>query len=385
MTDRLPIPYWFVAAFWLSTLTVLAVIGVGPAVAEGGSPAVSRETTNRRVTSSTTSLISVLEAAGEIDLRMPAPQMTGFPKHCPDCGGNPAVATGGSFAVGFDDINRRADSSTFVASDEVLSPIHRTSARLSADRFTQPQEWIDHIAAEPDDVTTQLSFRADVGRSWGRLKEDTAAVLQPGNLLLLGIAAGGAIAIHQDIDGEVREDTALHPNRWGNGTNALGYFGEITVQAPVMAGLYFWSLRTQNEELHDFSTTLLSAAALNGVSTTLLKYAVNTDRPSTRVENGQYGFPSFHASSSFTIASVLNEYYGWEVGVPAFAVATAVGWSRIDGRAHDVSDVFFGAALGYVIGTSVARHHLSGDSRVMLLPWTEPTNAAVGVQWQWSY
>lgn len=246
-------------------------------------------------------------------------------------------------------------------------------------------EWYDAIVADADDGPERLSFRTDISRSWQRVTSDLAGVMQPNNLMLLAVAAGGAIAIHQDVDGQVRESTLKHPERWGRADNVLQQFGEVSVQLPVLGGFYLWSLKAQNEELHDVVTTTMSAYAINSASTLLLKWAVNTDRPTQNVSHGHYGFPSFHTSSTFTIASVLNEYYGWQVGVPAYVVAGMVGWSRIDQRDHDVSDVLFGAALGYVIGTSVARHHLTGDSRVILLPWNEPTNRAVGMACEWRF
>lgn len=250
---------------------------------------------------------------------------------------------------------------------------------------SHPTGCYDTIAAEPDDLTQQLSFRTDLQRATTRLKSDFVAVLQPNNLALLAVAAGGAIAIHQDLDDQVRQNTLEHPQRWGKGSHALNFLGEAPVQMPVLAGIYFWSLKTQNEELHDVIATTMSAYTINGLSTVLLKTAVNTQRPSDHYSGGHYGFPSFHTSSTFTLASVMNEYYGWEVGVPAYVVAGLVGWSRIDSREHDLSDVVFGAALGYVIGTSVARHHLTGDSRVLLFPWNEPTNGAIGLACEWRY
>ena len=71
---------------------------------------------------------------------------------------------------------------------------------------------------------------------------------------------------------------------------------------------------------------------------------------------------------------MLDEYYGLQAGLPAYALAGLIGWSRLDERDHDLSDVVFGAALGFVIGKSVARDHLYGDSRVRLLPYVHPTD-----------
>ena len=61
------------------------------------------------------------------------------------------------------------------------------------------------------------------------------------------------------------------------------------------------------------------------------------------------------------------------------ALAGMIGWSRIDGQDHDLSDVVFGAALGWVIGKSVAKNNLCRDTRVKILPYLHPTEATSGV------
>gem|GEM_PF-2600060 len=261
----------------------------------------------------------------------------------------------------------------------------QAESNVLSDGPVADHEWYDVVLADPNEHADRLSWRDDLGHAWVRLRSDVAGVLKPNNLVVLGVAGGSAIAIHQDWDGNVRDWTRTHPRRWGEASDALQHVGSFTVHVPVMAGLYLWSLKSQDEDLHDVLTTMGSAYTVNAVSTVLLKAAVNSQRPDPDFNGGQFGFPSYHASSTFTIASVLNEYYGWHVGLPAYAVAGMVGWSRIDKRDHDLSDVVFGAALGYVIGTSVAKHHLTGDSRVMLMPWNEPSNRAVGLAMEWRY
>ena len=65
--------------------------------------------------------------------------------------------------------------------------------------------------------------------------------------------------------------------------------------------------------------------------------------------------------------------------MPLYALAGLIGFSRIDTRDHDLSDVVFGGVLGYVIGKSVSGKALFGDSRVHLLPYVHPTEGAAGV------
>ncbi len=225
----------------------------------------------------------------------------------------------------------------------------------------------------------RYTFREDLKEFFPALRDDTRSLLTWENALFLGAAAGVAITFRQDLGRKVRENTARHPDRWGGTSETLGKFGDLPIQIPTLAGLYGYSLWKQDDELHSLSGSLISSYTITGVTTVLIKAAVNTDRPTKEWNGGEFGFPSFHTASSFTIASVLDEYYGPKAGLPAYAFAGLIGWSRIDERAHDLSDVVFGAALGYVIGKTVSRRHLAIDSSMQLLPYVHPTDGTAGV------
>jgi membrane-associated phospholipid phosphatase len=59
---------------------------------------------------------------------------------------------------------------------------------------------------------------------------------------------------------------------------------------------------------------------------------------------------------SFTIATVLQEHFGWKVGIPAFVAAAYTGVERVADNQHWASDVVFGAALGVASGRTVTIH-----------------------------
>jgi len=211
------------------------------------------------------------------------------------------------------------------------------------------------------------------------LWEDTMALGNWPNVIILGAAAGGALALREGADGEVRAYTAPHPVRWGDGSRVLRQFGEFTYQIPVIAGVYGWSLWTQDEQLHEFSRALVSAYTISSLTTMALKGITDTQRPTDRYENGRFGFPSFHASSTFAVAAVIDEYYGPWAALPAYALGGAVSWSRIDQREHDLSDVFFGATLGFVIGRTVAAAHVERFTGIRVLPYYDPSRRSAGI------
>jgi hypothetical protein len=235
------------------------------------------------------------------------------------------------------------------------------------------------MAAVSCDAPESLRCSDDVRAVPRTVADDARGIAHWENGLVLGVALGAAIGIRQDLDAEVREHAQEHTQRWGDASRVLGVLGEAPYQVPVLAAVWGTSVWRQDAELHDFSRTLISAYTINGLATLAVKGVTDTDRPDPDWNDGRWGFPSFHASSTFTMAAVVDEYCGWEAGLPAYTLAGLISWSRIDERDHDLSDVVFGAVMGYVIGKSVADFHLGGDGHVRLAPWCHPTEGASGV------
>ena len=67
------------------------------------------------------------------------------------------------------------------------------------------------------------------------------------------------------------------------------------------------------------------------VVTHALKRIINKERPN----GGGLGFPSGHTSSAFSGAAFIHRRYGLKAGVPAYLLASFVGWSRVETKHHD--------------------------------------------------
>lgn len=93
-----------------------------------------------------------------------------------------------------------------------------------------------------------------------------------------------------------------------------------------------------------------------------LKYAIDKPRPEGRTDGK--AFPSGHTAVAFSGASFLQQRYGWEYGIPAYAVAGFVAYSRLEGYhdRHDGWDVLGGIVVGvgstYLFTTPYQREHL---------------------------
>ena len=81
----------------------------------------------------------------------------------------------------------------------------------------------------------------------------------------------------------------------------------------------------------------------------------NTKKPGSAYD----AFPSGHTATVFSIATVFAKMYSDEPVIPiiAYSTATLVGFSRLTEHAHWMSDVFVGAALGYLCGSQVVNNY----------------------------
>lgn len=86
-------------------------------------------------------------------------------------------------------------------------------------------------------------------------------------------------------------------------------------------------------------------------------YASGTDSDTFSPFSADASMPSGHTAQAFTVATVLAASYDWSwpVAVPSYAVAAAVGASRIVENKHYLSDVVAGAVLGTAISLAVVR------------------------------
>ena len=98
---------------------------------------------------------------------------------------------------------------------------------------------------------------------------------------------------------------------------------------------------------------------LSSAVTFLIKLIVNRTRPyygNLNVVNmSSSSFPSGHTSAIFAVAVILSHYYPKKKYI-FYSLGFLIGFFRIYSGAHYLSDVIFGAFLGWVIGIFVLKH-----------------------------
>lgn len=224
------------------------------------------------------------------------------------------------------------------------------------------------------------TLKRDLREAPGDLWADTKAVYGSGpNLLILGLAYGGSLAIQQTGPDDTIEDSFRRGHRtfkhdWRDAFGAAGNPGTHF----ALAGLwYLVGQQRQDDKTYQVGKTLFSALAINGLSTLLGKAATWEDGP-----NGEWGaFPSGHTSSAFTFSSVMHRAYGPWVGVPLYGLSALVAYERLESSEHYFSDVVMGGVMGLVIGHTVAGEHEFELFGGQIVPYADPATGTSGVAW----
>lgn len=187
----------------------------------------------------------------------------------------------------------------------------------------------------------------------------------------LAIGSAAAIATHA-ADGPVSRSLSS-ASQLHEPLEPGAVIGSTPFQMGTSVALYAFGRWSGRPRLTAASADLVRAQLIGEALKTGLKQAVRRQRP----EGGGYAFPSGHTTVSFASATVLQRHFGWRVGVPAYAVASYVGLSRVQMRRHYLSDVAFGAALGIVVGRTVTL----GGTHLALSPAVAPGGG--GLQFTW--
>ena len=128
----------------------------------------------------------------------------------------------------------------------------------------------------------------------------------------------------------------------------------VSIASPFL--IYGIGESQNNNELKETAILLGICQSVSFFERTILKYTIKRIRPFKTLENvntfnsenlDSYSFPSGHATSAFTLATILSlKYQKKEIAVPLFLWASAIGYARIYNGVHYPSDVIAGAILG---------------------------------------
>jgi len=168
---------------------------------------------------------------------------------------------------------------------------------------------------------------------------------------------------------------ALHANTpahaWSDKT--WDDISAVGVYSLVGTALIMPTTRKDWEGLRQAAYSMGSATVIVQIG----KAVIDEERPDNSDDDS---FPSGHTANAFAAATTLHRRYGWEVGFPAYAVATITGVARERSREHYWYDVVAGA----VIGTATGWYFTDAfNSNVQLVPWVDSKGGGLSVSMRW--
>jgi len=223
----------------------------------------------------------------------------------------------------------------------------------------------------------------------------------------LAVASAALLATDRRTAGELQEP-GDHQSRL-NLSSDISKGGAFYTTTGIAGAFYLLGRASNNRRARETGILALEALIDTGIVTSITKVASQRPRPTIDDASGEFydkgsSFPSGHAASAWSLATVIANEYGrhrpW-VQIAAYGGATAVSLARFTGQNHFLSDVLIGSAIGYGIGRYVYRtnHDSSLDNQPSeskpqhnhskLIPTAFPSYRvsarAYGVQLEWAF
>jgi len=170
------------------------------------------------------------------------------------------------------------------------------------------------------------------------------------------------------------------------------YFGEKKVVAPSLFLYYIYGKISHNKKAKYTALIGLEGFILSGIFTNIIKYSAHRSRPYTGDTPDSWGGPSFslsddylsfpsgHSTAAFALATIFtNEYNTRFCSFLFYSLASLTAISRINDNDHWVSDVFFGAVIGYATSRALISIHTQKNNRFGVSPYINGKSLGITV------
>lgn len=184
---------------------------------------------------------------------------------------------------------------------------------------------------------------------------------------IFGIGTAALIATDKHTVNQFpNSSTQVSVSKWGS------RFGAAYFLVPMSAGFYFIGTGEHNDKLRETGLIGFEALIDSNILVEVLKIASDRARPLENGGKGRFedspkrwssGFPSGHAISTWSLASVVAHQYPHPIIIPiiAYGLATTVVVARVGARQHFPGDVVAGSAMGWFIGDYVYGRRHNGE------------------------
>lgn len=194
-----------------------------------------------------------------------------------------------------------------------------------------------------------------------------------------GVVGGSLLAF--TIDDTVRQ--SLKSNRSGFFTSlsdVTTHWGDWKQQVPIIMGVYAAGLATGDPTLNKIAAdaaeaSIIAAGILNPIVVYVTGRALpNADENAMEFKPftpGRYSFPSGHTTAAFALSTVLDQnlrakFGYWQTPI-LYGMAAGCGISRVYDHTHYVSEVIWGAGVGWAVGYWIANKPRNANANTVFL------------------
>jgi len=166
------------------------------------------------------------------------------------------------------------------------------------------------------------------------------------------------------FDNAVRDFVAQHQNpTMRNFMRNVSRFGDWLEHFALGLVLLVVAWSRGNKKWTRIFLSMLIALSIAGLAGRAIKVTTGRARPSVKSEQAWNGprlsskyhaFPSGHVVASTAFFAVLT-FASWRIGLPCLVIPILIGFSRIYGGAHYLSDIVCAAVLGILSALLVFR------------------------------
>jgi membrane-associated phospholipid phosphatase len=168
---------------------------------------------------------------------------------------------------------------------------------------------------------------------------------------------------------------------WSTGANAATKSSFETAGTAVAISLPI--VATGVSLLHDDDWDGIAELSVSTVATVGIAYGLSHIVREQRPDHSDFhSFPSDTAALAYAPADYLWARYGWQYGIPAYAAAMFVGYSRVDAKKHHWYDVMASSAIAFGVNYAiVTRYHASTRYSVSASADPEFTGIHFAMNW----
>lgn len=196
------------------------------------------------------------------------------------------------------------------------------------------------------------------------------------HLMAIAVGSAGIAGLHEADPSIQRKfqpgrplgDTFDDVIKWG--------FNPFVLAGETLLALGLTELVFDSPKAARTAGAMFEALMLTETMTLGLQLMSHRRRPD---DSNSKSFPSAHTSGAFALAGVTWGLYGPWYGIPAMAVASLVGVSRIDSNRHVATDVAAGALLGTLVGLGTAKFHRGRYPQYFLMPTVTEKSASLSL------